>query len=1397
MKQRLPLLLSALFLFISSALFSQGVTPTKGKDFWLGFMKNYETEGSESLDLFIVSDQATSGVVEVPGQGWSQSFVVAPNITTTVTIPNATAEVYTNQVIEGKGVHVITEDTVAVFAISFNPYTADATKVLPTPTLGTEYMAASYVGLAGYDSEMLIVATKDGTEVEVTPSVTTQGGDAAGVPFIVNLNEGECYQIRAAAGGDLTGSTVIGTAANGTCRPFAVFSGTDCTNLPTGCIACDHIYDENFPIALWGTEYYVTPWVFVISPNWPVPAPNYTYRIMASENATSVTVDGGVPFILNAGEFTEYQYEEVAHCVQANNPIAVIQYMEGISCGGNGDPAMLILDDVEKKIDNITFSTVESTVITSHYLNVVIDATDIGNVALDGVVIDPALFQAFTNCDSQVWCGFQITEGSHTLEAPGGGVTGYVYGNGEAESYAYSVGSFSPVPPIIIDEAICTNDAVILEISQVYYDPYWYNYTAPEDTIYEGYQYTLPIPIQNGIYVGVGSEVASGCQEPFYFSVEVPEPPTLIVTPDAPSTICQYQSIQLSAQALPSSGVYYYEWTPGAGLDNPNIANPVATPLETTTYTVTVTTPTGCATNQGTVTIEVDPGNITSLEASPEEVLFCSGGGEQLNVETEERVWSDDFDPGVSWGDWETITNGTANTTCGFVAGNALYFNGAAPREAITVGMDVSDGGSVYFSLKVANGAAPCDNAEPGDNIVLSYSNNLGPWTDVQTFYEASYPNFVNLVVDIPAGAQGNNTRFRWRQVGAFANNQDNWVLDNLYVGALNTPGYDYLWSPAAGLDDDESPTPLASPAISTTYLVEMTDPQTGCTYTDSVYVNVGQPFVLDMTPDTSVCDVQGIQLQAAPDVAGDYDYVWTPNTTINNAFSATPTVTPVNTTTYNVTVLSEQGCEATGSVEIAVGVLLDLTVSADDVSICAGETITLDADLVGNPPGVTFLWTPATGVVNPNSATTDANPLVNTTYVCTVTHDQSGCSLSDDVAISVLQVFTVEATPDDTTLCITQGLELEATPSVGGALVWAWTPAALVANPASPVTTMNANTSATLIVTATNQAGCSAKDTVYVTQIIEITELGPNTGFCEDLTVTLNTGWPEEYDINWSNGETTSSITVNQTGLYQVEVTSPDGCYSEDEVQVDVYAYPIVDLGNDTALCVPGSLELVAPPGDDYDYAWSTGDTTQTITVSSSAVYEVMVDNDYCFSSDQVVIVFNPQPVQPFTETTEFCFGYPPYELELDAMNPGSQYSWSDGFTGQVYGALNPGSVNVNITTPFGCTDAFSIFISEQCPGSIFVPNSFTPNGDGINDYWRVEGQNIADFNVKLYNRWGELFWESNDPETPWMGERREDGEFYMEPGVYAYLITVKLFDEKGVVSDDLEYKGHVTLVR
>lgn len=1392
-------LLSALILshLLVGELYAQGVTPTKGKDFWLGFMRNYDSTPTESLDLFIVSDVATSGTVSVPGQSWSHSFTVQPNTTTTVSIPNAIAEVMNNQLIMAKGVHVATQDTVSVFAISFSPYTADATKILPTPSLGINYMVASYAGITPWDSELLIVATADGTEVEIIPRVATSAGNPAGVPFTVSLNQGECYQVASAAGLDLTGTVVRGTEASGSCRPFAVFSGAGCTNIPAGCIACDHIYEQNFPINVWGTQYYMPPFKFALNSSYNVAQPNYTYRILASENGTSVSIGGAAPISLNAGQYQEYNLQTGAKCIQANKPIAVIQYMQGIACGGNGDPAMLIIDDVTKKINNITFSTVQSNVITTHYLNVVIDAADLGNVTLDGVVINPSLFQSFPGCSGQLWAGFQISQGSHVLDAPGGGVSGYVYGNGDAESYAYSVGSFSPVPPMVITDSFCTQDPVTLQLPNGLFNPYWYNYTNPDAVLHEGAQFVVPGPVQNAVYVGVGSEFVSGCEELFFYSVEVPEPPAITLTPGNTS-ICRYESIQLNASASPTTALYSYSWSPTIGLSNPSIPNPTASPLETTTYTVTVTTPTGCAVSAASLTIQVNNGRITRYEASPDVAQSCEGQNVEMSMHTEAVVWSDDFNPGVSWGDWTSILNGSESAVCGSVSGNALYFNGNAPRSATTLPVNCTDGGTIYFSLKIADGVAPCDNAEPGDNVILEYSLDGINFSLIQTFYESAYPNFVAISLPIPNAACSPATYFRWRQIGVYAAGQDNWVLDDCYIGLKRTEDFIYNWIPSDSVNPSTGSSVLASPTVTTVYQVLMTDPMSGCAYSDSVVVNVGHPFDVQVPNDIVLCSIQGVQLSAIPSAGSpsDYTYSWSPQIQIAGANTSSPVVTPTTTTNYQVVVANSQGCTQEREVEIIVSALLDLQIQASDKLICEGDEVVLEADLDGGDGDIEYHWLPDEFIETPDLPSITVQPLTTTTYIIQAHHTPSGCILSAEVEVEVLPEFSLASDPPSMSRCIIEGKTLNGYSDFTGSLTWSWSPADLVDNAAAQSVMLVADTTAVLTLTATNAAGCSASTDVSVELVVETTDLGQDIQICTDGYIELEAGWPDHYEFEWTTGDTGSSILIVESGVYGVVVTSPDGCVSSDEVVAEVLPYPVVELGPSAAYCSGTPVYLDAGEGSGLTYQWSTGAQTQMIIVGETGAYQVTVTNGVCSVSDAVYLHFNPLPERTFIRDTTICFGYPPFGLTLDAGNEGYTYLWSTGATSQIIHATNPGEYEVRIRTDFGCEASFDIWIDDNCPGTIYIPNAFTPDGDGINDGWRVQGDKIAVFHVKVWNRWGELFYESDEVNKSWWGQRRNSDRIAVSDA-YVYRVLVQFELEDGTLSEEMEFNGHVSLIR
>ncbi len=212
----------------------------------------------------------------------------------------------------------------------------------------------------------------------------------------------------------------------------------------------------------------------------------------------------------------------------------------------------------------------------------------------------------------------------------------------------------------------------------------------------------------------------------------------------------------------------------------------------------------------------------------------------------------------------------------------------------------------------------------------------------------------------------------------------------------------------------------------------------------------------------------------------------------------------------------------------------------------------------------------------------------------------------------------------------------------------------------------------------------------------------------------------------------------------------------------------------------------------------WSTGETESSITVSQSGVYTVTVDNDYCFISDEVTVVFNLLPANPMFPDTSYCFEMPPYEAVLNALNPGSTYLWDDGSTSQLRPINSEGMYNVTVTTAFGCALTFDYYAVELCPGyTLYIPNAFTPDQDGINDVFRVVGLSIEEFEMSIWNRWGEKIWDTTNINEPWDGSYK-NRRHYVEAENYVYVVRFTYRDEvTDLVSEWKEVTGFVTVIR
>ena len=218
------------------------------------------------------------------------------------------------------------------------------------------------------------------------------------------------------------------------------------------------------------------------------------------------------------------------------------------------------------------------------------------------------------------------------------------------------------------------------------------------------------------------------------------------------------------------------------------------------------------------------------------------------------------------------------------------------------------------------------------------------------------------------------------------------------------TGGISYQWTPFIGLSNQFISNPIASPDTNTNYIVQVTDTN-GCNALDTISITVKQAPTVDAGPDPNICSGESAQLQAN----GAATFQWSPVGSLINPAAANPIASPLQSTTYTVVGTAANGCTNMDSVTVIVHPLPPAN-AGPDVSFCEGGSVQLQAS-----GGVSYQWTPATGLSNPLIPNPIAQPDISTNYNVQVT-DTNGCNALDTISITVKQAPTVGAGPD---LCL------------------------------------------------------------------------------------------------------------------------------------------------------------------------------------------------------------------------------------------------------------------------------------------------------------------------------------------------------------------------------------------
>lgn len=417
--------------FFATSLAAQNIS-TEGKDFWLGFMENHETSTID-LEIFISAADTTEGIVEMPFQDWSTSFITYPGITAKITVPTNYAMNRGSGIIADKGIHITSEKNVSVYALNKRSRSSDATVILPSISLGKKYFSMAHMepngGGPSLYSEILIVAITDQTELQITPSVLTTDGNLADLPFEITLNEGQTYQLQ--SNYDLTGSKIETiNSEQGDCKNFAVFGGNEWTRIGECNGAQDNLYEQMFPVNTWGKEFISIPYKTRIGGD--------ILKILASEDSTTFSVNDAFEYTLNAGEFRSMLISSRAF-IKSDKPISIGQFSRSQSCDRvPADPFFIMLSPLEQRLKKVTFNALEIHVVDRYYLNVIVPSSGVDKTFLNGNNISSAFNPVASNPDYS-YAQIDIEEGNHTIECDEGFIA-YVYGYGDIESFGYATG---------------------------------------------------------------------------------------------------------------------------------------------------------------------------------------------------------------------------------------------------------------------------------------------------------------------------------------------------------------------------------------------------------------------------------------------------------------------------------------------------------------------------------------------------------------------------------------------------------------------------------------------------------------------------------------------------------------------------------------------------------------------------------------------------------------------------------------------------------------------------------------------------------------------------------------------------------------------------------------------
>ena len=846
-------------------------------------------------------------------------------------------------------------------------------------------------------------------------------------------------------------------------------------------------------------------------------------------------------------------------------------------------------------------------------------------------------------------------------------------------------------------------------------------------------------PTTNTTYTVVYS--LAGCDAVGLGVVTVNKKPEVTVNS---GSICPGDSLELTASLKETVGTYTYDWAPGITSQKQTIT---VSPTTKTTYTVIVKSGDGCL---DTTTATVDINGILNVDAG-KDTTICKDGTIQLLVKPNGAGYTYKWTASNSTVLSDpAIYNPTAviNTATTFSV-HVVSDKGCVGDSTITVSIDPDLNASLTtssVSCSVCDGKITADVSGGTEPYNYSWTGSGGcNAATCENLCQGSYTLTITdkigctISVDTSLVAPPNITL----QTSTI---QSTCGLSNgsaTVVASDGSGGFTYEWN-----DKNKQTKATASNLPAGKYCVTVTD-SSGCKQTACVDIVDKPGFTAKITAVTKtschgVCD--GTAEVTVTGAYGPVSYSWNTTPGSQTNFKATGLCAE----DYIVTIKDSAGCQDTLHVKILqpTKVVLD---SVPVVKLCIGSSATLNAIAHGGDGKYFYSWTE----LPDTTASVLVAPTKNTDYHVTV-RDGNGC-MSDPLTIKVVVNPPLKVSVSGKTLlCEGDSTKLTAIGNGGngGPYTYTWAPAI---SAISSSVTIAPSTTKTVTVTVKDECGTpTATDTIriVVNAMPQIVFTGDTLQGCDPLSVDFNSDSTKVIggiikDWKWDFGDGGKSDSKNPTHVFQAKdgkttlysikltVTSDNGCVNALTKKDYVRVFPVPVPGFE----IPLSVSIVNP-------------TVHFINTSAGAtMWEWDFGDSLSSHSDNISSVYSPTHTYSEIGT---------YWIKQVAKNYG------------------------------GCKDSTIRPIRIDPKFVLYIPNAFTPNGDGDNDTFFAKGEYINEFEMRIFDRWGNMVFYSDSIDKGWNGKINNTVGEICQNDVYVYQIRIKDNFNK-----THKYVGKVTLLQ